>query len=100
MKAFLINPEEQSIEAIDITSHDDIKKLIGFDTIIADEIGSDDYLYFDEECFLRGTSGRFQIDNLIPVSGKGIIIGANNDGADLKDITTDIDTLKNRFKYL
>jgi hypothetical protein len=44
---------------IDIAGHDDIVKLIGFDTVTSDEIGSDgDRLYFDEECFLRGTSLR------------------------------------------
>lgn len=100
MKSFLINPEEQSIEAVEIKGHDEIKKLIGFDTVIADEIGEDDYLYFDEECFLRGTSGRFQIDNLIPVSGNGVIIGADNEGEELKDVLSSIDNLKSRIKYL
>lgn len=100
MKAFLINPETQSMEAIEINSHDDIKKLIGFDTIISDEIGSDDHLFFDEECFLRGTEGRFQIDNLIPVSGKGVIAGTMNEGTTLQNVVTDIDELRQRIKYL
>ena len=41
MKVLLINPEAQSIEAIDISNLDDIIKLIGFDTAIADEIRPD-----------------------------------------------------------
>ena len=72
MKAILITPDNETIEAIDVSSLDDIIKVIGYDTITSDEIGPQgDRLFFDEECFLRGSSGRFQIDTVIPVSGKG-----------------------------
>ena len=101
MKALLITPETQSIEAIDITGLDDIKKLIGYDTVTSDEIGPEgDRLYFDEECFLRGTSGRFQIDTVIPVSGIGLIVGSANDGTTMKDVVSDIESIKRRLKYL
>ncbi len=101
MKALLINPEEQAIEAIDIDGHDNIVKLIGFDTIASDEIGPEgDRLFFDEECFLRGTSGRFQIDTVIPVSGKGVIVGSTDDGSTLKDVVSDVDSIKSRIKHL
>ncbi|MGD8925848.1 MAG: hypothetical protein PVG20_03290 [Thioalkalispiraceae bacterium] len=101
MKAYLINAEKQSIEAVDISSKDDIVSLVGYDTIESDEVGGEgDRLYFDEECFLRGSAGRFQIDTLIPVSGKGIVIGTVNQGAELKDVATDIDELRSRIKYL
>ncbi|MEA2078649.1 MAG: hypothetical protein U9P00_02100 [Pseudomonadota bacterium] len=101
MKALLITPDTQSIEVIDITGHDDIVKLIGFDTVSSDEIGPDgDRLYFDEECFLRGTSGRFQIDTVIPVSGIGVIAGSSDDSTTLCDVVSDIDSLRGRIKYL
>ena len=101
MKALLINPEQQSIEAIEIASRDDIVKIIGYDSVIADEIGPDsDSLFFDEDCFLRGTEGRFQIDNVIPVSGKGVIIGLEADGVTLKDAVSDVESITNRIKYL
>lgn len=101
MKALLLIPDAQSIEAIDITSVDDIIKLIGFDSVTSDQIGPEgDLLYFDEDCFLRGTSGRFQIDTVIPVSGKGIIIGSTDGGTTLKDVVSDIDSIKSRIKYL
>ena len=101
MKALLINPDEQAIEAIDIDGHVDIVKLIGFDTVTSDEIGPEgDRLFFDEECFLRGTTGRFQIDTVIPVSGKGIIIGSADDGTTLKDAVSDVDSIMGRIKYL
>ena len=101
MKAFLITPENRSIEAIDIKGREDIAKLIGFDTIESDAVGTTgDRLYFDEECFLRGSSGRFQIDSVIPVSGKAVIVGTADGGGTLRDVTTDIDSLRSRIKYL
>jgi hypothetical protein len=101
MKALKINPETQSIEELDVAGYDDIVSLIGYDTVISDEIGPDgDRLFFDEECFLRGASGRFQIDAVIPVSGVGIIVGSHDDGATLCDVKSDIDSINERLKYL
>lgn len=100
MKAYLINPEQQSIEQVDIAGLDDIKSLVGFDTLESDAIGSGgDRLYFDEECFLRGASGRFQIDMVIPVSGRGVVVGTVADGEALSDVTTEIDDLRNRTRF-
>lgn len=99
MKALLIAAEDQTITDVEVNTLDDIKALIGFDTLESDEIGPDgDRLYFDEECFLRGSSGRFQIDTVIPVSGKGVIIGSNGDT--LRDAVSDIDSIQARIKYL
>lgn len=100
MKAFLITPDTQSIVDVEIASLDDVKALIGFDTLESDAIGSEgDRLYFDEECFLRGASGRFQIDTVIPVSGKGVVVGTSDDSAELSEVTIDIDDLRRRTKY-
>jgi hypothetical protein len=101
MKALLIDPEHHSIEAIDLHSHADLASLIGYDTIESDAVGTaGDRLYFDEECFLRGTTGRFQIDTLIPVSGRAVIAGTADDGATLRDVATDIEDVRSRIKYL
>lgn len=101
MKALLITAETQTIEAVEIATIDDIKNLIGYETIESDELGSEgDYLYFDEECFLRGSEGKFQIDTMIPVSGKGIIVGTLDDGAVLTDVVIRIEELRQRIKYL
>ena len=73
MKALLINPEAKSIEPIEIETRADIVRLIGYETLESDAVGdAGDRLFFDEECFLRATPGRFQIDRLIPVSGMGL----------------------------
>ena len=101
MKAFLIRPEQQSVEAIDIADDDEIAKIIGFDTIESDAIGTgSDRLHFDEECFLRGSGGRFQVDNLIPISGKAVVVGVAGDGATLCDAAVDIESLRGRIKYV
>ena len=101
MKAILISGEKRSIEAIDIDGRDAIAKLVGFDTIESDAVGTDgDRLYFDEECFLRGTGGRFQVDSLIPISGKAVIVGTTGDGTVLRDAATDVESLRGRIRYL
>ena len=102
MKALLIKPDQRSIEEIQIDGPDDIVALIGYDTVTSDEIGPDgDRLFFDEECFLRGTSGRFQIDTVVPVSGVGIVVGATDDsGEQLRDTVSDAQALAARIKYL
>lgn len=100
MKAILINPENRSIDAIDITGRDDLVRVIGFDSLESDAVGTaGDRLFFDEECFLRGTTRRFQIDTIIPVSGKGVVVGTAGDGSTLQDVVTSIDELRSRIKY-
>lgn len=101
MKALLIDPENRSLEPIDIQGREDIAKLIGYDTIGSDAVGTaGDRLYFDEECFLRGSSGRFQIDSVIPVSGRAVLVGNADEGRTLRDVVTDADSLRSRLKYL
>ncbi len=100
MKAYLIAPDQQSIEEVEIAGPDDIKSLVGFDTLESDATGSEgDRLYFDEECFLRGASGRFQIDTVIPVSGKEAAVGTAHGGEALSDFPNDIDDLRRRTKF-
>lgn len=101
MKALLIKPDDQSIEPIDVENLQDIVQLIGFDTVISDDIGPDgDRLFFDEDCFLRGSSGRFQIDSVIPVSGIGVIVGSPDDGSTLRDAVSTVESIGQRIKYL
>ncbi len=101
MKAYLITPDTQSIEIVEFADLDDLKVLIGYDTLASDEIGANgDRLYFDEECFLRGAPGRFQIDALVPVSGKGVVVGTSEKGAAFQDVVIGIDDLRGRIKYL
>ena len=97
MKAFLINPESQSIESIEIQDQNDIQAQIGYDTVISDELGDDQHIFFDEECFLRQAKGRFQIDKLVPISGKAIIMGMSGDA--LSDVALDESALAARITF-
>ena len=101
MKSILIDPVARSIEIVNISGTEDIARLIGFDTIASDEIGkAGDHLYFDEDCFLRGSSGRFQLDSLAPVAGRAVIVGTADGGNTLREVATDMDSLRGRIKYL
>ena len=98
-KAVLISPEQQSIEPMELSDQNDIKRLIGFDTIESEALGgAGDQLFFDEECFIRGSSGRFQIDRLIPVSGRGVVVGIAADGK-LTDVSIGIEELRGRTQF-
>jgi len=100
MKAYLITPDSQTIDTVEITDLGDIRALVGYDTIESDAVGeAGDRLYFDEECFLRGTSGRFRIDTGIPVSGRAVVAGTGEDGG-LRDVAMAPHDLKTRIKYL
>jgi hypothetical protein len=95
----MIDGDKQSIEAIEISSKADIVKLVGHDTIISDEIDDKDAVYFDEDCFIRGSSGRFQIDKLAPISGKAVVCGYL-EGDQLTNVHLGEEDLQGRLKFL
>lgn len=103
MKAFLIDPAARRIETVDFDgSLEGLRKLIGFDTIDSDEIDANgDRLFFDEECFLRATpgAGRFQLDTLAPVAGKGVVVGSRAGGAELADPVIGAEALAARIRF-
>ena len=99
MRGWYIDPESRSVEAVEIHSDEDIAKLIGYDTVAADAIDDHDSLHFDEECFLRRSAGRFQLDTLVPVSGKAVIIGRDEQGK-IADVTLDEQGIAARLAYL
>lgn len=101
MKALLITPETQSVEPIDIDGPDDIETQVGYDTIASDPVGTQgDRIYFDEECFLRGGASRFQVDTLVPISGRAVIVGAEAESDALRDVAMTADDLRGRISYL
>ena len=101
MKAILIDPADRSLTVVDVRGREDIARLIGFDTVESDAVGSSgDRLHFDEECFLRGTGVRFQVDSLVPISGRAVVVGASGDGTALRDVATDVESLRGRIRYL
>ena len=99
MHALLIDGSKQAIEAVEISSKADIAKLVGRDTIICDEMDASNAVYFDEDCFIRGTSGRFQIDKLAPIAGKAIVVGYL-EGEQLTNASISIEELTARTRFL
>ena len=89
MKAYLIDPASKQVEAVDYDGSDAaLQRLIGFPTIDSDAIGAGgDRLFFDEECFLRAApeAGRFQLDTLAPVAGRGVVVGTAGAGSGRAD---------------
>ncbi len=75
MRAIMISGAEKTAVEVEITSRDDLEAAIGHASIIADDIDSDNAVYFDEDCFLRGTEGRFVLDTLPPIAGKAVVMG-------------------------
>ena len=58
-KAFLISHGEKSIETIELNDLNEVPELGGYDTVESDGVEeSGDRVCLDEECFIRGTSGR------------------------------------------
>ena len=99
MKAFLIDPVAADLEAVDVGSLDDVRELVGYDDLESDEVEGSDRLYFDESCFIRGAPGKFRVDSLIPVAGRGVIVGCAEDGETLLDATLTLEALRARVAF-
>ena len=98
-KAFLISPEQRSIEPVEVSDRGQVADLIGYETVESDDVGdTGDRLFFDEECFIRGATGRFQIDKLIPVAGKGVVVGVAGYGNAFSDVSLSLDDLRARTR--
>ncbi len=103
MKAYLIDANQRTVGAVDLTDGlDSVRRLIGYESIDSEEVdASGDRLFYDESCFLRDQSGkgRFKLDNLVPLADKAVVVGATRDGA-LTDARVDLDTLQRRITWL
>ncbi len=103
MKAYLIDANNKTVTAADISGLGDVKKLIGYDSVDSDEVdASGDRLFFDESCFLRDQTGkgRFKLDNLAPVADKGVVAGSTGNPANLKDAAVELAALQQRISWL
>jgi hypothetical protein len=104
MKAFLINPKLKEVTEVEIDpSIEAIQDLIGFKTVDSDEIDANfDQLFFDEECFIRQQDqvGRFKVDNLAPIAGKGVIANSSDNGKVLSNPKVTLANLIKRVTFL
>ena len=103
MNAYLIDANTKTVSAVEVSGLDDVKKLIGYDSVDSDEIdASGDRLFFDESCFLRDQTGkgRFKLDNLAPVADKGVVAGSSGDSANLQNAAVQLAALQQRITWL
>lgn len=104
MKAFLINPKLKEVTEVEIEpTIEAIQDLIGFKTIDSDEIDANfDQLFFDEECFIRQQDqvGRFKVDSLAPVAGKGVIANSSDNGRTFTSAQVTLEALTKRVTFL
>jgi hypothetical protein len=103
MKAYLIDAGAKTVTAVSIAGLDEVKTLIGYDSVDSDEVNaSGDRLFFDESCFLREQAGkgRFRLDKLAPVAGKGVVAGSTGDAANLRDAAAELAALRQRIVWL
>jgi hypothetical protein len=104
MKVFLINPNLKEVTEVEIESSiEAIQDLIGFKTVDSDEIDSNfDQLFFDEECFIRQQDqvGRFKVDNLAPIAGKGVIANSSDNGKTIATPHVSLADLIKRVTFL
>lgn len=98
MKSFLIDGISNQVTQINIADRAGIAAEIGFSTLADDFIAESEIVVFDENCFIRGSAGRFQIDTLAPIAGKAIIVGVI--GSDLVDSKLTVMDISSRVKFL
>jgi len=101
MKAYLIDPASQSATTIHLRSGlDEIRQLIGFDTVDSDELNqTGDRLFFDEKCFIRNEpgAGRFKFATEAPVAGRGVI-ACMVDGV-FRDCSLTLDEVEQKLEF-
>lgn len=104
MQVFVINPTLKTVTAIHILgSLDDIRALIGFDSIDSDEIDNNgDRLFFDESCFIRQQDGvgRFKVDSLAPVAGIGVIANSRDEANSIQAPEVALQELTKRVTFV
>jgi hypothetical protein len=59
-------------------------------------------LFFDEECFIRQQDqvGRFKVDNLAPIAGKGVVANSSDNGKTIASPQVTLETLTKRVTFL
>lgn len=104
MQVFVIDPSTREIRGVEISAGEtEVRQLIGFDSIDFDEIDDNgDRLYFDESCFIRHGAdvGRFRVDSLAPVAGKGVITGGEPGGNSITGAQISLEALRARVQFL
>ena len=82
MKAFLIDPEQQTISEVDYDGeHHSIYKLIDADLFDVVRLAGSDVIFVDDEGLMKNPQHFFKLDGLTsPLAGKGLVLGTDRHG--------------------
>lgn len=98
MKALLVNGPAQSMSEVDIGGAKDLELVLGVESVVADRLDSEHQIFFDEDCFIKQTNGRFQLDALPPIAGKAVL--ARVVDGEFFGVTLGLNEIESRIKFL
>ena len=98
MKAYLIDANSHAVSEVVSAGLDDIKQLIGYDSVDPDEIdASGDRLFFDESCFFTRPDRQWALQARQPHTGcQSDLAGSVGDDGVLKSATVVLAALQQR----
>ena len=98
MKALSIDGIKKTISEVDIEGVGDLEILLGGGSLVSDDLDSEHQIFFDEDCFIKQTNGRFQIDALPPIAGKAVL--ARVVDGEFSGVTLGLNEIESRVKFL
>jgi len=101
MKAFLIDPDNQTITEVEHNGLEDLYRLINCHTVDAVRIDADDVIYVDDNgLYVEPQPASFSYaGNPVPLCGKGVVVGCDDEGNDDAPAHT-LTSLTRRIKWL
>lgn len=100
MRAYLINPEDRTVEQVDYDgNYKSIYTFIGADTFDVVGMEKGDGIYVDDEGLLKGPALFFHVRGMdTPLAGKGLVLGTDNDGESVEPKIL-LETLRQRVRW-
>lgn len=87
MKAYLIDPENKSVEVVDVGDWRDINRLLGSDVFTsAAVLANGDTLYVDDEGMFNSPDTLFRFGGSQYLYGKGLLLGADEATGESRDV--------------
>jgi len=101
MKAFLIDPDNQTITEVESTGLEDLYRLIDCHTVDAVPIDAGDVIYVDDNgLYVEPQPASFTYKGFsVPLCGKGVVVGVDDEGDDDVPAHT-LTSLINRIEWL
>lgn len=105
--AYLIDPNQRSIEPVTVTLTQrpdplsEIYALLGCRLIASVPLAGSDVIYVDDEGLInRAVCEYFGVQGIgQPLAGRGLVVGTDNEGEDA-DVETSLDDIKQRVTFI